>query len=336
MFGVVFFVYNTHVCVSLFGVNTRRVTACIYCGGYLFVYTCMCSMLGRESAGSPDPDVFCSEIVWKVLKISEKLTELPKGASLWSPEFDAAGIRGMQIEFFPNGRESATMSGYCSVFFWCPENTCIKYQVQVGQTVRAPDEDTFETRMGHGHSNFCLLGPEICDDSVEIRIEILDVKKEISFGSGLSVLRPSISKLMNRFSSVFENRNVSHIEWKIDSIAKKIANFPRGASMYSPVFSAGGIRDVLIEFYPNGNVTTVRDGFCALYLRCPEGTSVIVTLGVGNMKKGPITAKFEGNAGKGLPEFCHLPSQIINDQISISLEIKNTQLDTGGPKFLLL
>lgn len=287
---------------------------------------------------SQDPDVYCTEIVWKVARISEKLKELPKGHSIWSPEFSAGGLRGMQIEFFPNGRESATMAGYCSVFFWCPEGTFIKYQVSVGKTTRAPDEDVFETRMGHGHSNFCLLQPEIVDsdDSVSLRIEILDVKKDISFGAGLRVLRPSIVNQMARFSSVLENKSVNRIEWRIEQISKKIAHFPKGAALYSPVFSAAGIRDVLVEFYPNGNVTTSRDGFCALYLRCPEGTLVVVTLCVGEVKRGPISAKFEGNAGKGLPEFCNLATQIESgsDSVLIALDFKNPQLET--PRVLTL
>ena len=287
-----------------------------------------------------DPDVLCTEIVWRVSHISAKIKELPKGNSVWSPEFTAGGIRGMQIEFFPNGRESATMHGYCSVFFWCPDGTSIKYQVQVGQSLRAPDEDTFETRMGHGHSNFCLLAPEIdlAEDSVTIRVEILDVEKRISFGSGLEVCRPPLCRMMNRFVSVVANKSINRIEWKIENMSKRIVHLPKGASLYSPVFSAAGIRDILVEFYPNGNVTTSRDGYCALYLRCPEGTQVIVTLSIGEVRRGPITAKFEGNAGKGLPEFCQLAPQIdqATDSILVALDLKNPLLESARAHVLTL
>ncbi|KAF4742392.1 hypothetical protein FOZ62_008134, partial [Perkinsus olseni] len=93
--------------------------------------------------------------------IREQLKVCPKNVSIWSPEFSACGIRNMQLEFFPQGRETATLDGFCSVFFWCPEGTNIKYQLFVGNHYRAPDEDTYDSRMGHGHSNFCLLDAEI-------------------------------------------------------------------------------------------------------------------------------------------------------------------------------
>ena len=80
---------------------------------------------------------------------------------------------------------------------------------------------------------------------------------------------------------------------------KKLQNLPRGSSIYSPLFSACGVREILLEFYPNGSQNTTKDGFCAFYLRCPEGTSIVVTLFVGNFKKGPIVAHFDGSAGKG-------------------------------------
>ncbi len=281
------------------------------------------------SGGSCDPDVFCTRVEWRIPSIPEKKLEYPKDQSLWSPEFSAAGLRNLQIEFFPCGRETATLAGFCSVFFWCPEGTSIKYELFVGNHIRSPDEDNFETRMGHGHSNFCPIDAEVeKDGSVVVGVNILDVQKEINFGSGLVVKRPPLHKLMNRFTSVVENRNVGRIEWRINKISQRLKTLPKGASMYSPVFTAANIRDMLIEFYPNGNANTAKEGFCALYLRCPEGTQIIVTLVVGEVKKGPISAKFDGNAGKGLPEFCLIGPQIDanSDSLLVAIEVKNSAL----------
>ena len=281
------------------------------------------------SGGGTDPDVFCTKAEWRIDHISAKLKECPKGHSIWSPEFVAAGIRNLQLEFYPRGRESASMEGYCSLFLWCPEGTNIKYELAVGTNRRAPDEDLYESRMGHGHSNFCLIAPEInsSDDSLLISLEILDVRKEIHFGHGLTVLRPSLSQIMQRFTSVMENRHIGRIEWKISEIAKRIKNAPRGASIYSPTFSAAGVRDMMIEFYPNGNANTSKEGFCSLYLRCPEGTQVFVTLAVGDCRKGPISARFEGSAGKGLPDFCSLAPQVVSDSVTISIDIRNPSIE---------
>jgi hypothetical protein len=292
------------------------------------------------ATGANDPDIFCNRVEWKISSISSKMKEFPKGQSIWSPEFTAGGIRNLQIEFFPCGRESASLENFCSVFFWCPEGTNIKYELFVGSHRRAPDEDVYETRMGHGHSNFCLLASEVNkeDDSVIVGVDIIDVQKEISFGSGLRVIRPPMAKILSRYTSVVENRHIGRIEWKINKISERLKHLPKGASMYSPVFSAANIRDMLIEFYPNGNANTLKEGYCALYLRCPEGTQIIVTLIVGEVKKGPISAKFDGNAGKGLPEFCPINPQIdaTNDTLLVAIEVKNPALSfehiSGGGK----
>lgn len=208
-----------------------------------------------------------------------------------------------------------------------------RYQLVVGSHKRAPDEDSYDTRMGHGHSNLCHLASEIntVDDSITVGVEILDVQKSIDFGSGLVVSRPPMHSIMSRFVSVAENRHIGRVEWLIEGMTRKIKTLPIGASLYSPVFSSAGIRDMLIEFYPNGNMNTAKEGHCSLYLRCPEGTSVFVTLIVGEVKKGPIAAKFDGHAGKGLPEFCHLASQVQDDSVVVALELRNPALSPYLP-----
>ena len=54
---------------------------------------------------------------------------------------------------------------------------------------------------------------------------------------------------------------------------EKIRLFHRGSSLWSPVFTAAGIREILLEFYPNGTASTQQEGWCAFYVRCPEGVS---------------------------------------------------------------
>ena len=124
-------------------------------------------------------------------------------------------------------------------------------------------------------------------------------------------------------AQLLTNRNISRIEWRLVGMEKKLANLPRGSSIYSPLFSACGIREILLEFYPSGSQNTTKDGFCAFYIRCPEGTSIVVTLFVGNFKKGPIVAHFDGSAGKGLPDFCEIAKEIEDDQLVQGDNIRN-------------
>ncbi|KAF4727778.1 hypothetical protein FOZ62_005190 [Perkinsus olseni] len=303
--------------------------------------------LGVTEAGT---DPLTRRVEWTITGIREQLKVCPKNVSIWSPEFSACGIRNMQLEFFPQGRETATLDGFFSVFFWCPEGTNIKYQLFVGNHYRAPDEDTYDSRMGHGHSNFCLLDAEIDhaadrlksiarvpsivpDFSVTVGVDIVDVSRVYEMGRGeIKASHLHFGAGLRREVLVVENRDVSLVEWKISKISRRLAAAPRGASLYSPIFTAAGIHDMLLEFYPNGNANTKKDGYCSLYLRCPEGTQIVVTLIVGSYRKGPIMAKFDGSAGKGLPEFCELAEQINKDEDSIvvGLELKNAAPGTDG------
>merc|ERR1712100_417164 len=104
----------------------------------------------------------------------------------------------------------------------------------------------------------------------------------------------------------------------------------KGASIWSKLFTAAGIKDILLEFYPNGSANTKKDGWCAFYIRCPEGTQMIVTLFVGKAQKGPIQATFDSLTGKGLPEFCTLAEQINreDDSVEVGILLKSHPIKT--------
>jgi len=289
-------------------------------------------------AGDVNPDV--KRIEWTIPSIEDKMAKTQKGESLWSPEFGAMGINGIQLEFFPNGRESTTITGFCSLFLWCPSGTKIKYQLSVGNHLRAPDEDTYDGRMGHGHSNFCNLAAEIVDDTVTVAVDILDLERAQAgdHASGtLKVISGFTKWQVRKEAELMQNKTIERVEWKLTNISQKLKNLPRGSSIYSQLFSAAGIGEILLEFYPNGSQNTTKDGFCAYYIRCPEGTSIVVTLFVGNYKKGPIAAAFDGSAGKGLPDFCELEKEIkeSDDSVVVGLHIQNPNLQDMERRTLL-
>jgi len=84
---------------------------------------------------------------------------------------------------------------------------------------------------------------------------------------------------------------------------------------------------MVLEFYPQGLQATAEDGFCGLYLRCPSGTSLIVTLLVGGAEKGPLKAEFEGHAAKGVPTFCKLSDAAVDGDVILGLKVKNVQAE---------
>ena len=278
-------------------------------------------------------DVLSRRVEWTISEISQKIKELPKGGSIYSPEFSAAGLPGLQLEFFPNGRESASIPGMCSVFFWCGEGMRVRYQLFVGGHYRAPDDDEFTQRMGHGHSNFCKLEHEIdkASDSVVVGVEVLDVARSFKVAPGLKIVRSSFANWVGRELSLVENQNLSRVEWKIPGVSKRLDISVRGAAFYSPLFSVAGVKDLQIEFYFKGNQATAKDGSCAFYLRAPEQSKLVVTMQVGNFKRGPIAANFDGPAGKGIPDFCEIANEIDRntDSLLVAVEIKNVQEKKG-------
>merc|ERR1719316_2550757 len=131
--------------------------------------------------------------------------------------------------------------------------------------------------------------------------------------------------MIKKEAEVLQNRNVSKVNWRITKVAERLKHLPRGASMWTRLFTAAGIREMLLEFYPNGSTNTTKDGYCAFYIRCPEGVSVVVTLFVGNVRKGPIKTTFDSLTGKGLPDFCMLQDQINEDgSVDVGIELQST------------
>jgi len=286
-------------------------------------------------SGGPNSDVFTRHVDWTINNFSQQAAERGKGYSMWSPYFNAAGLQGVRLEFFPNGREHTSFDGFCSLFLWVPQGTKLKYQLRVGSFFRAPDEDVYDTKIGHGHSNFSPLEPEIDkkNDSITLGVNFIEVSNtaasemspsaETSTGS-LKLLTAPLESIVQREAEVLQNRSVQKVSWKITRVSERLKHLPRGASMWTRLFTAAGIREMLLEFYPNGSTNTTKDGFCAFYIRCPEGVSMIVTLFVGGVRKGPIKTTFDSLTGKGLPDFCLLEEQVsVDDTLEVGLELQN-------------
>lgn len=281
-------------------------------------------VVGRTSTA----DHFTRRVEWTISEFSSKEADMSKGQSLWSPKFRAAGMESLQLEFFPKGREKTTFDGFCSLFLWCPSGTRIKYQLWVGSFLRAPDEDEYTGRIGHGHSNFCPVDPEVdrASDSIRVGVDFLEVARdECISGRGIQLIGTSLEAMVAREVAIIQNRSVNKAVWKIKKISDRLQQFPRGSSMWSQLFTGAGIREILLEFYPNGSTNTTKEGFCAFYIRCPEGVSMIVTLFVGKVRKGPIKTTFDSLTGKGLPDFCPVHDEIdsLEDSLEVGIEFQN-------------
>eukprot|EP00927_Polykrikos_kofoidii_P047551 TRINITY_DN41767_c0_g1_i1.p1 TRINITY_DN41767_c0_g1~~TRINITY_DN41767_c0_g1_i1.p1 ORF type:complete len:372 (-),score=67.01 TRINITY_DN41767_c0_g1_i1:23-1075(-) len=277
-------------------------------------------------------EVFIRRVEWTITGISEKLATMQRSQSVWSPHFDAGGMNGLQLEFLPLGGGKTTYEGFCSLFLWCPGGMRVKYQLFVGSFIRAPDEDTYPENIGHGHSNFCPVLPEIDEysDSVIVGAVFYEVSPLPTTVGSLTVIPRPIEAMIAREVEVLQNKNVNRVCWKVRGISKYLAQLPKGASLYSPLFTVAGIRELLLDFLPNGSTQTTKDGFCSLYVRCTPGVSMVITLFVGSVRKGPIKTTFTGLSGKGLPDFCLLRPQVNedDDSVEVGLEVQNEQIST--------
>lgn len=285
----------------------------------------------QKAAAAPAlPDDTCMRrFVWRIENVGEIVRSTPQGQSVWSEEFSVLGLQGFQLEFFPNGRESTSIQEFCSLFFWCPGGLEMQYQLQVGRRLAAPDEDKYPSKMGHGHSNFCHFKSE-CDDetdSVEVSVTILNLRSCSLIDGGIKAMTDCPEAHVKQEAEILSHRDIDCIEWKIKGVCRRADETPKGCAICSPTFSIAGIRQMLLEFYPQGLQATAEDGFCGLYLRCPPGTSLIVTLLVGGVEKGPLKAEFEGHAAKGVPTFCRLSDATVDGDVIIGLKVKNAQAE---------
>jgi len=285
----------------------------------------------NERAAKPPDDTWMRYIEWQIDNCSSRFGTMTRNESIYSPEFSMMGFNNMQLEFFPKGRESTWLDGFCSLFLWCSAGVRVKYQLRVGEYTAAPDEDEYVSRMGHGHSNFCLLSAQIDwkTDSIKVGIEILSIVGVVELPGGIKLHTASPEKLVDKEANVLRHRDVESVEWTIKNIRRRAREVPQGLALCSPLFSAAGVGEMLMEFYPNGIKGSQKEGFCGFYLRCPAGTSLIITLFVGISHKGPIKTDFDGNSAKGLPEFCKLQDQIIEgqDDLVVGIKLRNPVIE---------
>eukprot|EP00403_Amphidinium_massartii_P019316 CAMPEP_0178414502 /NCGR_PEP_ID=MMETSP0689_2-20121128/23068_1 /TAXON_ID=160604 /ORGANISM="Amphidinium massartii, Strain CS-259" /LENGTH=333 /DNA_ID=CAMNT_0020035791 /DNA_START=33 /DNA_END=1031 /DNA_ORIENTATION=+ len=283
-------------------------------------------MLEGLKFGLPGLSKFATKVEWTIEGVSAKIQSMTKGESIWSPHFNAGGLKDLQLEFYPKGREK-TLDGFCSLFLWCPSGARIKYQLSVGSFLRAPDVDEYIGRIGHGHSNFCALASEIdnSNDLLRVGVHFLEVSTPTEVGiAGLQLSMQTPESMLEEASQIVSNRGVNKIVWKVSKMSEKLKGLPKGASLWSKAVAAAGVAEILLEFYPNGSKNTTKDGFCAFYIRCPYKVEMVVTLFVGKTQKGPIRTVFDNQSGKGLPDFCLLADEIdkAGDFVEVGLQLQ--------------
>lgn len=111
-------------------------------------------------------------IEWRLEQASLMLANFPRGAPMRSKEFDAAGIDGMQLHFYPAGYDTS-MQGMCSLFLSAPQGCTLRCSLQIGAEKKDVNH-TFDTTGLCGKLNYMRF--EWCfdkeDDCVIISLDI--------------------------------------------------------------------------------------------------------------------------------------------------------------------
>jgi len=129
----------------------------------------------RDSAAS---------LEFRILNVSSKLADFPKGRLVQSPEFQVPKLGKVQFEFFPNG-DIKSNDGWCSLRLRVPDRTRLKWSARVGRLEFGPRTDLFDQRQwwnkyGLLWLNFCEVS-EVRDvisretDSLICGVEVLEI-----------------------------------------------------------------------------------------------------------------------------------------------------------------
>jgi len=281
----------------------------------------------KQAVQPPSIDsTFVRRVEWRLKNCKDDVRTVERGKSMWSGPFTASCVSEMQLEFFPQGRENS-QPGFCALFLWAPGNVRLKYRLQVGNH-STWDEDFFDRWMGHGHSNFCNLEAQIEKDALVIRVEILEVTVTQDLGDGLRLVNQGTFQPLKLEAAVLKNRELDSVEWTIQNIRQRMRDVPRGQYVCSPSFSVAAVRNMHLEFYPNG-LEGSKNGYCGLYVRSPGGKySLNLTLSVGSATRGPSRTELDGNSAKGLPEFCRINEQLQDkEELVIGIKVQNPLLE---------
>lgn len=113
-------------------------------------------------------------IEWRLEEASQMRTCFPRGAPMKSKEFDAAGITGMSLLFYPNGYDNSS-DGYCSLFLSAPQGATLRCILQVACEKKELNH-TFDKGGLLGKANFTRFEYVVDreQDVVMVSLEILE------------------------------------------------------------------------------------------------------------------------------------------------------------------
>lgn len=187
-------------------------------------------------------------IEWRIEQASILPRCFPIGESICSSTFEAAGVDGLQLVFYPSGYSGAR-EGFCSFFLRCPTGAHLRCCLWAGKQRREARHE-FEQSGFFGRTNFCRFDSsvDITDDTVPLALEIEEAQQNVT--ESLSHKPTSVQQLRPQTAP-----DVVNAQEKIDSSMK----LRRAAGNVA-------LEDVKLlpsiwTSRPQGDITQALDGF---------------------------------------------------------------------------
>lgn len=119
-------------------------------------------------------------VEWRLEQASLLRRCFPPNESLCSAAFNAAGIEGMQLIFYPCGYNGAT-DGFCSLYLYAPAGATLRCNLFVGDQKRDANH-SFEVAGAFGRTNFCRFeaGIDQVTDTISIALEVDEAHQDMA------------------------------------------------------------------------------------------------------------------------------------------------------------
>lgn len=129
-------------------------------------------------------------IEWRVEQASKLRKCFPPGESMCSASFNAAGIEGMQLMFYPCGYSGAS-EGMCSVYIFAPAGTTLKCALFAGSQ-RRDASHFFEEPGAFGRTNFCRFEAAVDteEDTVTLALDVIEAHQDVQATVSHPIVQP--------------------------------------------------------------------------------------------------------------------------------------------------
>jgi len=119
-------------------------------------------------------------IEWRIDHASTLRRLFPEGECLCSTTFEAAGVEGLQLVFYPSGY-SGVRDGCCSYFLHCPAGSVLRGWLSIGK-LRREARIAYERPGFYGRTNFSRFDQSIdtATDSILLALEIDEAKQDVT------------------------------------------------------------------------------------------------------------------------------------------------------------